>query len=271
MKSFFAATFLLLCLSLTGAAQAERLLMATTTSTQNTGLLDVLAPLFEAETGIHLEWVAVGTGKALELGASCDVSVLMVHAPTAEKTFVGKGFGEDRRQIMYNDFVIAGPARDPAAIKGLPPTDALATIRNTETIFLSRGDNSGTHKKELGLWRDAGLPLPEYESWYVQSGQGMMDTLVMAAEMDGCVLTDRGTYITYMATLEDRTPLEVLVEKDPALFNQYSIIPINPNHCPDTDIGGARTFAEWMAGDTAQQAIADFKLMGKPLFIPNAE
>ena len=153
------------------------LMMATTTSTDNTGLLDYLVPEFTKDTGIELKWVATGTGKALKLGENCDVDVLMVHAPAAEKAFVDAGYGVARKKVMYNDFVIIGPAADAAGIKGLTISDALAAITSKKAVFVSRGDNSGTHKKEMVLWQLAGQALPEKESWYLQSGQGMLATI----------------------------------------------------------------------------------------------
>ncbi len=161
---------------------SQSLMMATTTSTDNTGLLEYLAPEFTRDTGMELKWVATGTGKALKLGENCDVDVLMVHAPAAEKQFVASGFGLDRREIMYNDFVIIGPASDPAVIQGSSVSTALKHIESAQAVFVSRGDNSGTHKKELALWKSAGLPIPEAESWYVQTGQGMLATITMAGE-----------------------------------------------------------------------------------------
>ncbi|MFZ1199823.1 MAG: substrate-binding domain-containing protein, partial [Desulfobacterales bacterium] len=156
------------------AAEDAVLMMATTTSTDDTGLLDYLAPDFKKATGIELRWTATGTGKALKLGENCDVDVLMVHAPAAEKKFVVDGFGQNRREIMYNDFVIIGPAADPAGIKGKSVKEALKAIETQQAVFVSRGDNSGTHKMELSLWKAVGLPVPEKQSWYVQTGQGML-------------------------------------------------------------------------------------------------
>jgi len=189
---------LVICFLPVGSPAEEKLLMmATTTSTDNTGLLDYLAPKFKEATGIELKWTATGTGKALRLGKNCDVDILMVHAPAAEKKFVCDGFGVDRREIMYNDFVIIGPAADQAGIKGKSIKDALQTIKAKQAVFVSRGDDSGTHKKELSLWRAADLPVPEKENWYVQTGQGMLATINIAAERNGYTMTDRGTYIKY--------------------------------------------------------------------------
>lgn len=270
--SVLAAT---LCLSLlffgSPALSADALMMATTTSTDNTGLLDYLAPRFEKATGIDLKWTAVGTGKALALGKNCDVDVLLVHAPPAEKQYVEDGHGVDRTQIMYNDFVIIGPPGDPAGIGGGGVSDALKAVKNKGAVFASRGDNSGTNKKEKLLWETAGLPLPEKETWYVQTGQGMLATIRIAAERNGYTMTDRGTYIKYEADQNGNPPLVILVEGDERLINPYSVLAVNPERCPDVKYGPAGTFSDWMAGETAQQLIGDFRLLGKPLFIPNAK
>lgn len=254
-----------------GSIQAQQtLMMATTTSTDNTGLLDYLAPAFTRDTGIELKWTATGTGKALKLGENCDVDVLLVHAPAAEKKYVADGFGINRRQVMYNDFVIIGPAADPAGIKGKSVRAALEAIRAGQQIFVSRGDNSGTHKQELALWQAAEGPVPEKEPWYVQTGQGMLVTINMAAERNGYTMTDRGTYIKYEATLKGNPPLKILVEGDDILLNQYSVITVNPDRCPSVKADLAETFSRWMVGERAQGLIGDFKLLGKQLFIPNA-
>jgi tungstate transport system substrate-binding protein len=251
-------------------AEEEALLMATTTSTDNTGLLDYLAPKFKEATGIELKWTATGTGKALKLGENCDVDILMVHAPPAEKKFVADGFGTNRREIMYNDFVIIGPADDPAGIKGKSIKDALQTIQAKPAAFVSRGDNSGTHKKELSLWQASDLPVPEKEGWYVQTGQGMLATINIAAERNGYTMTDRGTYIKYEDNLKGNPPLKILVEGDAVLLNQYSVIAINKKHCPQAKYDTTMQFIDWISGAEAQQLIKDFKLLGKPLFTPNA-
>ena len=252
-------------------ANGQVLTMATTSSTDNTGLLDYLAPKFKASTGIELRWTATGTGKALKLGENCDVDILMVHAPPAEKKFVANGFGTDRREIMYNDFVIIGPASDAAGIKGKPIKAVLQTIKSKQAIFVSRGDNSGTNKKELALWRAANQPIPEKESWYVQTGQGMLATINIAAERGGYTMTDRGTYIKYENNLNGNPPLKVLVEGDAVLLNQYSVIAIASKHCPKAKYDIAMKFIDWITGAEAQQLIRDFKLLGKPLFKPNAK
>ena len=269
--AFICLALVVCLLPVNSPAQEKVLMMATTTSTDNTGLLDYLAPKFKEATGIELKWTATGTGKALKLGENCDVDVLMVHAPPAEKKFVSHGFGVDRREIMYNDFVIIGPATDPAGIKGKSIKDTLQTVMAKHAVFVSRGDNSGTHKKELSLWKAADLPVPEKENWYVQTGQGMLATINIAAERNGYTMTDRGTYIKYEDNLEGNPPLKILVQGDAVLLNQYSVIAINVMHCPKANSVMARQFIEWIAGAEAQQLIKDFKLLGKPLFTPNAK
>ncbi len=253
------------------AFAADTLMMATTTSTDNTGLLDVLAPAFQKDTGIELKWTSVGTGKALKMGENCDVDVLLVHAPAAEKKFVDAGFGKDRREVMYNDFVIIGPASDPAGIKGKSVADALKTIEAKKANFISRGDNSGTNKKELSLWKAAGMEVPDKASWYVQTGQGMLKTINVATEKDGYTMTDRGTFIKYADSKKGNPPLVVLVEGDDNLFNQYSVIPIDPKHCEKTQYELATKFSDWLVSPNTQKLIGDFKLLGKPLFTPNAK
>jgi tungstate transport system substrate-binding protein len=253
------------------AAENGMLMMATTTSTDNTGLLDYLAPKFKEATGIELKWTATGTGKALKLGENCDVDILMVHAPPAEKKFVADGFGTDRREVMYNDFVIIGPAADAAGIKGQSIKEALQTIQDKQAVFVSRGDNSGTHKKELSLWKAADMPVPEKEGWYVQTGQGMLATINVAAERSGYTMTDRGTYIKYEDNLKGNPLLKILVEGDAVLLNQYSVIAIDQKHCSQAKYDTAKQFIEWITGPEAQQLIKEFKLLGKPLFTPHAK
>ncbi|MBW1708788.1 MAG: substrate-binding domain-containing protein [Deltaproteobacteria bacterium] len=245
--------------------------MATTTSTDNTGLLDYLAPLFQKDTGIKLQWVAVGTGKALALGRNCDVSILFVHAPAAEKKFVKEGYGITRRKVMYNDFVIIGPKNDPARLKGLSIPTALKAVTGKNAVFVSRGDDSGTHKKELSLWKAASLQLPDKKKWYIQTGQGMLTTIKVAEERSGYTLVDRGTYIKYESQNQGNPRLVILVEGDKSLMNQYSIIAINPESCDKAAYNRTLGFIGWITAPKAQKHIADFRLLGKQLFIPNAE
>ena len=272
IRAFCFTLLLLLAGVLTVAppADAEVLRMATTTSTDNTGLLDYLAPHLQEETGIELQWVAVGTGRALALGRNCDVDVLMVHAPEAEMQFVSRGHGVNRRQIMYNDYVIIGPAADPARVQGDSVSSALDRIASSGALFASRGDDSGTHKKELALWEQAGLSVPDRESWYIQTGQGMLPTITIAAERDAYTLTDRGTFIKYAHNWDGSPPLIVLVEGDASLRNQYSVIAVNPEKCANVHIDLADRFIAWITGRGGQRLIGEFTLLGRQLFIPNA-
>lgn len=257
--------------ALTVQAQAAQktLMMATTTSTDNTGLLDYLMPHFTKDTGIEIKWTATGTGKALKLGSNCDVDVLLVHAPAAEKKYIANGFGKDRKEIMYNDFVIIGPANDPAGVKGKNIVEALNIIRENEKLFTSRGDDSGTNKKELILWKSTGKAIPEKEKWYIQAGQGMLATINISEERKAYTMTDRGTYIKYQSQKNGNAPLKVLVEGDDILLNQYSVLTLNPGNCPNAEYDLAIQFSNWMAGQNAQNLIKEFRLLGEKLFIPN--
>lgn len=252
------------------AADTPVLRMATTTSTDNTGLLDYLAPYANSSLGIELQWVAVGTGKALELGKNCDVDVLMVHAPASEKEYVNDGYGTDRTQIMYNDFVIIGPKADPAGVSGMSVSDTLRKVKSKRARFASRGDNSGTHKKEIILWKTAGSAAPQKESWYIETGQGMINTINIAAERDAYTLADRGTFIKYASNWGGDPPLVILVEGDASLRNQYSVIAVNSGRCSNVRYDLATEFIGWISAPEAQRLIGEFKLMGERLFIPNA-
>ena len=262
---------LVLSIAAYSAFSAEVLRMATTTSTDNTGLLDYLAPEFLKDTGIELQWVSVGTGKALELGKNLDVDVLLVHAPEVEKQYVQDGYGVNRRQVMYNDFIIIGPPSDPAKIKGKTVKEAFISIATKGAPFASRGDKSGTHVLELDLWERFGYGQPEKENWYIQTGQGMLDTINIAAEKVGYTLTDRGTFIKYEDNYKGNPPLVILVEGDEALFNQYSVIAVNPVRGDHLRYDLALKFSDWMRSDKVQKMIGEFSLLGKPLFAPNAK
>jgi tungstate transport system substrate-binding protein len=254
-----------------GALAADTLMMATTTSTEDTGLLDYLKPLMLKETGIDLKWVSAGTGKAMEHGKNCDVDVLLVHAPPAELKMVEEGFAIDRRQVMYNDFVLLGPKNDPAGIAGKSVAEALKALADKKAVFVSRGDNSGTHQMEQNLWASLKMPVPDKESWYVQLGQGMMATINAAAEKDGYTLADRGTWIKFEAVQKDKNPLAILVEGDKSLLNQYSVMTVNAAKCSNVKTELAQKFSDWWVSHAAQNHIAAFKLEGKQLFFPNAE
>jgi tungstate transport system substrate-binding protein len=253
-------------------SQDNRLLrIATTTSTDNTGLLDYLKPFFKQETGIDVQWVSTGTGQALKLGENCDADVLLVHAPETEKKIVADGFGINRREVMYNDFIIIGPAADPAGVKGKSVRDALTAIQTRQSLFVSRGDKSGTHITEMTLWKGSGLAVPDRDPWYVQAGQGMLATIRMAAERGGYTLTDRGTYIKYEDTRNGNPPLRILIEGDELLKNIYSVIEVNPSKCGNVKSDLARAFSDWMALSATQKRITNFKLSGKQLFFIQAK
>lgn len=252
------------------AAEAPVLRMATTTSTDNTGLLDHLKPIFMADTGIDIQWVSVGTGKALEYGRNGDVDVVLTHDPEQEKAFFLGGFGVDPRQVMYNDFVLLGPADDPAGIKGMPVVQAMGQIAAKGCPLVSRADKSGTHMAELRLLKAAGISDPDKAAWYVQTGQGMLDTLNIAGERGGYALADRGTFIKYEANHDGNPPIVIVVEGDDRLKNQYTVMPVNPAKHPNVNYDYARKYAEWITSPKVQQDIADFKLQGKQLFFPNA-
>ncbi|MDP2847747.1 MAG: substrate-binding domain-containing protein [Humidesulfovibrio sp.] len=269
MRKLTVTLTLLALLAFTGSAlAAETILVGTTTSTADTGLLDYLAPKVLKDAGLEMRWTAVGTGKALEHGKNCDVDVLMVHAPGAEKKFIDDGHGILRKEFMYNDFIIVGPAKDAAKIKGKGAGDALKAIAETKASFASRGDDSGTHKLELGLWKAAGLS-PDKESWYIQVGQGMLTTLGMAAERGAYTITDRGTWIAYEAKHHGKSGLVVLSEGDLTLRNQYSIILLSPK-CAKIKHDAAKKLMGWFLSPVGQKAIADFKVQGRQLFTPNA-
>lgn len=253
------------------AANTPVLRMATTTSTDNTGLLDYLQPIFLADTGIDVQWVAVGTGKALEYGRNGDVDVVLTHDPEAEKAFVEGGFGVEPLQVMYNDFVLLGPVDDPAGIRGKSITEALKAVVDKKASLVSRADKSGTHMAELRLLKAIGVENPDKESWYVQTGQGMLDTINVAGERKGYALADRGTFIKYEANHKGNPPLVIVVEGDDSLKNQYSVIPVNPEKHANAKFDLAKKFSEWLTSEKVQKDIANFKLEGKQLFFPNAK
>lgn len=250
---------------------ASELSMATTTSTDNTGLLDELAPIYKKDTKVELKWVAVGTGNALKLGENCDVSVLFVHAPDKEKQYVKDGFGVDRTAVMYNDFVVIGDPSFKKEFEGKNLKSVFETIKNKKFKFVSRGDKSGTHSKELSVWKSALGAAPEKESWYLQAGQGMLATIKIAEEQKGLTLTDRGTFIKYADVNKGKPPLEIAFEGDDVLKNYYSVMAVSPKNCPKTDYEGATKFIKWITTDNTQKFIGDFKLLGKQLFTPDAK
>ncbi len=240
--------------------------LATTTSTENTGLLQYLLPVFERDTGYQVHVIAVGTGKALRMGRDGDVDVVLVHAPAAEQKFVDEGYGVKRVDVMYNDFVIVGPADDPASVgSSSSGTDALAKIVKKAALFISRGDDSGTNKKELSLWKEAAIK-PQRQ-WYREAGQGMGKVLQMAGELSAYTLTDRGTWLAY----ENKSPLHLVYQGDPALFNPYGIIAVNPSRYPDINYAGAQALVAWITSPAGQKLIGNYTVAGSLLFTPSAD
>lgn len=262
----------LLLLSLTScspsASQNTNLLLVSTTSTQDSGLLDVLLPAFTEETGYDVQLVAVGSGQALKLGEEGNADVILLHSPSAEKEFMAKGFGIDRQLVMHNDFVIVGPPSDPARIRNKNPVDALMEIFTLHGPFVSRGDESGTHVKELALWKKAELE-PARKDWYLETGQGQGTTLSIASEKSGYALTDRGTFLAYKTNVD----LEILVEGDPFLLNVYHVLTVNPEKWPNVNLEGARAFTDFITSPQGQQIIEEFGVdeYGQPLFFPDAD
>ena len=240
--------------------------LATTTSTDNSGLLSYLLPAFESKTGYRVHVIAVGTGKALRMGRDGDADVLLVHAPAAETKFVNAGYGEKRYAVMYNDFVLVGPESNPAnIIINSDINKALQQIADQKSIFISRGDNSGTHKKESSLWQAEGIH-PEGK-WYREAGQGMGKVLQMAAELDAYTLTDRGTWLAY----QDKSPLKILNEGNPKLYNPYHIIAVNPERFPSINYQGAGALINWITSNDGQSLIGQFTLNDSLLFKPSAD
>ena len=245
------------------------LILATTTSTQDSGLLDVLVPMFQDQTGYIVQTVAVGTGAALKMAEEGNADVLLVHAPSSEKALMDAGWGKDRFLIMHNDFVIVGPADDPAAIKGTPTAvEAFQKIADTGANFITRGDDSGTNKMEISLWGKTTVT-PDGQAWYIDSGQGMGATLTISSEKQAYTLTDRATYLANKENLD----LEILVEGDAALLNVYHVITVNPEKWPKSNYDGAIAFAKFMPDPATQKVIGEFGVdkFGQPLFFPDAD
>ena len=261
----------LVCLSLLTPAAAEpkkEIILQSTTSAQNSGLLDAILPLFEKDTGIKVHVVCVGTGQALKNARNGDGDVLLVHAKEAEEKFVKEGYGVERFDVMFNDFVIIGPRKDPAKIKDEKDvTTALKQIAASKSIFVSRGDDSGTHKKELKLWNAASLTPGKDQSWYRESGAGMGSTLNIAVGMGAYVMSDRATWTAF----KNKSNLEIKVEGDKRLFNQYGVILVNPAKHKNVKAKAGQAFIDWLIGPEGQAAINGFKVNGKQLFFPNAK
>lgn len=250
------------------AAAEEFIIVQSTTSTQNSGLYEYLAPKVLKETGVEIRVVAVGTGQAIKNAQNCDGDVLLVHAKAAEEKFVAGGFGGPRYDLMYNDFVIVGPDDDPAGISGSSDIiDALGKVFSTRALFVSRGDDSGTHKKEMQLWSSADLdPVPASGDWYRETGSGMGATLNIAAGMGAYTMTDRATWLTF----GNKKNLKIAVESDDRLFNQYGIIPVSKRNCRNVKAESGQRFVDWMLSSVGQSAIAAYKVNGEQLFFPNA-
>lgn len=246
------------------------LILATTTSTQDSGLLDVLIPLFEAETGYTVQTVAVGSGQAMEMGQQGNADVLLVHSPSAEKTFMSDSWGKERALVMHNDFIIVGPADDPAKTKGLSAADAFKAIAAAQSTFVARADKSGTSTKELSIWKKAELdPATEKPAWYLETGQGMGTSLTITSEKNGYTLTDRATFLAN----KDNLQLEILVEGDNSLLNVYHVITVNPDKWPKVNHEGATAVFKFMTEPSTQEAIGKFGVdkYGQQLFIPDAD
>jgi tungstate transport system substrate-binding protein len=250
----------------TPAPASRTVIVSTTTSTQDSGLLDLLVPMFEKATGYSVKTISVGTGQALALAARGEADVTLAHAPALEKKYVEEGKMSNRRLVMYNDFIVIGPAEDPARVKGRSAVEALKQIAAADARFVSRGDKSGTHALELALWKRAGIE-PK-GSWYVESGQGMGQTLLIANERKAYALTDRGTYLAF----QKRVDLPILVEKDRALLNLYSVMEVNPANGPRVNAAAGKAFADFMVSPDVQAVIKTFGVekFGQPLFVPIA-
>lgn len=269
------------CLILAGACklrvpQTQALLLATTTSTDNSGLLGSILPHFEARTGVKVGVIAVGTGQALAMGERGDADILLVHAPVLEESFVAAGYGTERFEVMYNDFVIVGPTLDPADIKGYEnAVGALVSIAATESPWVSRGDESGTHVRELKLWDAAGISPKASDNWYMSIGQGMGATLNFASETDSYTLSDRATFLALSDQLSHLTLLfggkSIEHNPDPTLYNYYSVIPVSPKISGANNLGVALQFVSWVTSPETQEHISRFGIeqFGQPLFIPN--
>ena len=263
MKRFvvFAALF---ALAISASAQSPampRIKLATTTSTEQSGLLGAILPVFEKETGYRVDVIAVGTGASLKIGEKGDCDVVLVHARALEDAFMAAGFGAERKDVMYNDFIVLGPAADPAGVaQASTAADAFARIARAGATFVSRGDNSGTHVKEREVWKAAGL-VPS-GVWYKEAGQGMSQVITMSEQMGGYTLADRGTWLA----MKDRSRLKILAQGDKVLFNPYGIITVNPAKWPSTNAAGAKALMEWMTGPKGRALIESYKIGGEQCF-----
>lgn len=250
----------------TGALAQERLKLSTTTSTEASGLLAYMLPTFEKQNNVKVDVIAVGTGKAIQLAEGGDVDVTLVHARSKEDAFVESGYGVNRRDVMYNDFILLGPSNDPAGVKSAKSvTEAMQKIAEAKATFVSRGDDSGTHTKEKALWKKGGIE-PKGD-WYVEAGRGMGEVIIMATEMGGYTLADRGTYIAF----DDKTDLQIVQEGDDALFNPYGVIAVNPAKHPHVNYDKAMAFIAFLTGPEGQKMIDNFTMKGKQLFFTYGE
>jgi tungstate transport system substrate-binding protein len=267
----FLSLALAICISGTTApaiAQDRSIVVASTTSTQDSGLFGYLLPIFKAKTGIDVKVIALGTGQALDTAKRGDADVVLVHAKPQEENFVAQGFGVKRFDVMYNDFVLIGPKHDPAGIKGQSIEAALKTIAAKAAPFVSRGDRSGTHAAELSLWNQAGIEIDRQKGpWYREIGQGMGAALNIAAAMNAYVLADRGSWISF----KNRGDLDIAVEGDKRLFNQYGVILVNPGKYPSVKKDLGQAFIDWLLSAEGQRAIANYRIDGQQLFFPNAQ
>ncbi len=268
LRKLLAAALLAGSLAMSASAHAESIVVQSTTSTANSGLYDFLLPRIKAETGVTVNVVAVGTGQAIKNAKNCDGDVLLVHAKASEQKFVEEGYGVERRDLMYNDFVFVGPPSDPAGIGGgMSAVEALSAIAASKSRFASRGDDSGTHKKERMIWQKTGIdPAAGSGEWYLETGSGMGATLNAAVGIGAYTMTDRATWISF----NNRQDYVILVEGDDSLFNQYGIIMVNPDKCPGVRRDAAQKFIDWMTSPEGQAAIAAYQLDGQQLFFPNA-
>ena len=270
MKNIFTITFLFFISTFNALAEDEAYItLSSTTSTDNSGLLDYLIPKFKNKTGINVRVIAVGTGRALLLGERGDADIVLVHHKVSEEKFVEKGFGIERKDVMYNDYVIVGPKQDPASISQVKKAaKAFQLISELQSPFISRGDDSGTHKKELELWALTGIDVQLYSGeWYREAGAGMGATLNIANGMRAYTMSDRGTWLSF----KNRDQLTLLFENDPPLFNQYGVILVNPKRHAHIKYHEAKQFADWLTSNEGQQAISEFTLEGQQLFFPNAQ
>lgn len=269
MKNFLLILFFLIYPFSTLNTSQKDILLATTTSTQDSGLLDILIPIFEKKTGYFVKTIAVGSGHAIALGMKGEVDVLLVHSPSEEKKFMQQGYGIDRRLVMHNDFIIVGHMQDPSKIKGLKlAVEAFKKIAKAQALFISRGDNSGTHMKEMEIWKAARFK-PEGKKWYQETGLGMGQTLIVTSEKRGYTISDRGTYMA----LRKNLGLDIMVEGDSILLNIYHVILVNPSKWKRVNVIGAKSFADFIVSKEAQNLIKTYGVdkFGSPLFFPDAD